>query len=768
MSSPRKHPHARTEIASGCAEAARYAGAARWERIVRYARFRARIFVAMLAFLAALAAARAADDPAGFILGRPGASAADRNADALYDVSDLVASRIANPEPSDFPVLLAYSAQWDSLASLSVSARASAMVTWLASRPEVFQAGNSDAGGVWFVLKTGTPGIFADNRVPAAVNPPAPGRPGLALPAASHSSTSFAVAPPRVPLAGTVSDPKEEVKYIGLPDSNVAYVVCAFGRTWASGISADTLATDLQNAGYSVTTHNLGTRATLDTMKAISNCGMLYMTGHGCDGRFEDAIAGSGSASTVTGPYFALWTPASVDTANLVTNKPEIDARRAVPIYAGYGLDASNNQICDWQWGITGEFIKQYWTFSTNSLFVADMCSTINASIYDAAFSKNCDTYLGWTIPSDDKTGSDIARYHIRRMLGNIDAATPWETSRVRPFPLEDVRREMNRKNQTVCDLGSTFDERRRTTSQTSFGGLAPSVRMMILDSLNTELHIFGFFGSDPGAAHRTVTIGGAAVSVKSWGTYEIVATLTPDVSGPVVVKSRDRKSNAKPLAKYESDITIDPIKDQAGHTYGEAHGHVIIRADRLPYRLRPDEEPKYTVEHILGLDPMNPENLLHMARLGGEASMSTLPASCDKESTFEFNYTGGWTDETCGVHTISGSGTLGGFPVPPVGPPPMTGSGILFQWIYEAGTATPAPYLFVATSVRAMGTETTTECGTIEDDFCGANMGGENPQLLGADYGFPAGEFTNDTGTKLTWTAFSPVPEVKINNQGL
>src|SRR5262249_1415925 len=96
----------------------------------------------------------------------------------------------------------------------------------------------------------------------------------------------------------------------------------------------------------------------------------------------------------------------------------------------------------DWFWTITRGFVRNYWTFSKNSFFLVDACSSGLADPHVAAFQdalkgRGLGTYLGWNAVVTKGGASDRSKLFFDRVLGAnlVNAPTPPQ----RPFSTGDI-----------------------------------------------------------------------------------------------------------------------------------------------------------------------------------------------------------------------------------------------------------------------------------------------------------------------------------------
>jgi hypothetical protein len=325
-------------------------------------------------------------------------------------------------------------------------------------------------------------------------------------------------------------------------------------------------------SGYSVN-NELSSGGTVEDLKTVKGDGIFYIGTHGAGGRF-----GSNS-----GKMFCLMTGTRVTPENEPLYKEDLDDQSLV-IFETY----VNNYSVERRYAITENFVRKYMKFGQNSLVYVDACFGDNENFRKACQEVGASLYISWTGSVYDPTAVRAAHFIFDRMLGMNSMQGVVEDPKQRPFDYYHVytdllSRKWNR-NPTAEDFLSNSATRglvpaipvqkfqvellMREGSGTC-GWLAPSIECMTVDEspldnyqqakVNSELTIYGTFGSDPGESGRKVEIEGQELTVLSWTATKIVCELPrtgPRSAGKVQVFSGNRRSNKVPLTEWWVAIT--------------------------------------------------------------------------------------------------------------------------------------------------------------------------------------------------------------------
>jgi len=491
---------------------------------------------------------------------------------------------------------------------LNKEATAQEMLKYLKTLPEITQAGISDDQSIWGVFRDDMPFILINNES-------RPAGAGAAL-SAPRSSLS---APSR-------SAPE-------LPAGKQARLFHMFGSVdILTSDPRDTLVHILNDAGYTPT-KEFGSLTDFRTVRDAGQGDAVFYTGT------HAGVGGwliGGSAST----HFALWTnevakglkDKFVQYTDPLTAKDRLAPSPLNPRIVLLNADISSYRfsfkippdivtVGEWHWGITGEFVKQYMSFSKNSFWYNGACSGFNAEFASACFSKGLSLYSGWDNEVNRIASSNSGLFLFDRMAGANNEITqgldlPKEVPPQRPFDWVSVLQDMQRRGLAASpDSPSAIlhIQPNPDANQANFGELAPSIASLSVTNNQTQLHINGTFGTTPGK----VTINGQDVGLQSpWDPNSLVCTLPPGEEsggkGDVVVEVNGHKSNSVPLtawkvtlhadvqSTFSGTVVIDPTDgigkeldaDLGGSFNTSGNMTVWIRADIHGFRTRPGLAP--------------------------------------------------------------------------------------------------------------------------------------------------------------------------------
>lgn len=387
-----------------------------------------------------------------------------------------------------------------------------------------------------------------------------------------------------------------------LPTNAQIRILNTLGTSFTS--PAATIRTWLTGNGYS----SVSSDTSLDALKTVSGDGVFYLDAHGGVGQLLN-----GRQS------FAIWTstPATVDTYNALRTSGDVDPAdpKVVMMYA------LHNGSAEWHFGITAAFVDSYMSFGANSLVFFNAClsnSSLAQSFQAACLTKGASVYAGWTRSVDDSDANYAAQFLFDRLIGG-NQATPMETPPQRPFNWQSVYADMQSRgldtstDQTMGDCKLIFTPN-PNADQANFTQLAPSISSMLVTNNQTQLQIFGTFGSTPG----TVTIGGQSMTLQgAWTPNALTCTLPPGDQpgsyGDVVIEVNGHKSNFVPLTAWKitlhsqavatasGTIVVDPASsvsqeldaDLSGSSTTSGDMEIWIRADVHGARNQSGGEPQ-------------------------------------------------------------------------------------------------------------------------------------------------------------------------------
>ncbi len=442
-------------------------------------------------------------------------------------------------------VMQAINLKYQTLNGTDLNANNQTLLTFVRTRSEFSESGISVTGGVWARFKDGRMLIVSNNREPSAA--------------------SKAQMPTRSRLAS-------ELPAVG---SNTALFVNsdAFDTSYINAIGSA-----LQTSGYAGKLGDL----TLDNLRLVQNCGILYIDCHAGDilaGDHKTVMYGLQTQSTVA------------DTIDSDLASDFVDDSVGYMLAPG-PLSLSNHLlgakfVLTNNYFITANFVRKHMSFSANSMVFINSCgsdSPVAQDFRQSFFDKQASLYAGWTKRVETHDAAQTAGYLFDRLLGEQNAATTFhpEDPPQRPFDILAVADWMdNTPRPGALNLAtlltswvvynplfppdSSFFAKLQFTAnpkdaQSGNGGLlAPSISGLNVfqgPGPHQQLAIQGKFGSKPG----TVTVGGHDTTIVSWtGNASfpgaIICTLpdhgSPGDAGDVQVTVNGHKSNMARLTEW-------------------------------------------------------------------------------------------------------------------------------------------------------------------------------------------------------------------------
>ena len=320
--------------------------------------------------------------------------------------------------------------------------------------------------------------------------------------------------------------------------------------------------------------------ASIENLKAVKDLGIFYFATHGGLGYekpLKDSIA-----------TFGLWTTTPATPENDEKYADDLKWYRLIYMHA-YHDDKIKKP---WHYAISKEFVREHMTFAENALQYINACNSIRPKKLDefrevmakkAANGKA--TYIGWSAPMSTKAGTPTTRFIFDRLLGAHDETVPMEDPVQRPFDVAAIFKDLKSFNLGVSSGGGIINYYTNVLSKPI---LTPSIEYIDIWDYDSEMHIKGLFGEEPGI----VTVDEVTVPVE-WSDELLVCHLPdtgPGSSGDVVVSVRGNKSNVVPLSEWT--IPLNVSFDQIGMTT-EAILNLRVRADIHSYRSKPGESPR-------------------------------------------------------------------------------------------------------------------------------------------------------------------------------
>jgi hypothetical protein len=459
---------------------------------------------------------------------------------------------------------------------------------------------------------------------------------------------------------------------VGLPQSRKAFVEWALSANLSmSGLQGVKVARWLSDNGYEVRP----SEPTVEGLRQVVDAGVFVLNTHG--GKGESAKVGpDGHAIWIYG--FMTSSPHTM--AHDDDYYEDLDAGRLV--YMGLGTWDDPN----WYYGITGDFVRHYMSFSQGSFVLAGACGSYNDEMRSAFMQGEgrAAAYGGWTTPVNDTCAARAEGTLFDLLLGQNEIV--WARPPLRPFDVASATEYMAEQGLDHCTYTDKWGRSRTSwlkvdvsaNANAQFGLLAPSIRTMdvILEDQKEMLVLHGVFGEDPGEENRSITIGGVNLDeVKTWKWGEIHAVLKPadqpGGSGDVVVTVREHKSNTVPLTLWHGEFRykVENLMGlpAVGETQQTITFDVYIRADVHAYRDKPsaDPIPPQEVQYVFS-EPSKATSAFQGAEdigctfsMSGEGEMRLWQLERGAEPESWFN---GWGTINAKDHTM----TLRLNPVPP------------------------------------------------------------------------------------------------------
>lgn len=460
------------------------------------------------------------------------------------------------------------------------------LASFLNTLPEIDTAAvNGEVANVWALFSDGVLLMYVNNRGPSTE---LVGRSSWTSDSSFSDQSSFGLdrQPESRPDASDSRAAGEE-----LPLSVQARLVETLGSRYTPATAA--IRTMLTSNGYFTATPTSGT---VNGLKLLRDDGVLYYDGHGGAGFFN--VAQTDSA-------FGLWTTTVATAANLPSYSADFAARRLCLMVASVGVDSLGNDINEVHYGITAKFVTWYWqAFAQNAMVFIDACGAggaYAAPFRNAIIAKNASVYFGWTRPVFSDAAALVAKFMFDRMIG-ANTAAPKETPAQRPFTYPDIYADLtNRGLHVHPSTDGTTTTFKYFGGAGSFGLLAPSIAFMAMEEVNDLIHIYGLFGSDPGADGR-VRVDGVELNVQSWAPSEIICDIERSgtgSAGPVTVEVRGDYSGTTPLTFRKSNVVnLTHWKIPFHYDHFEDDQKIVvdmdlhIRADVHSHREVPHEAP--------------------------------------------------------------------------------------------------------------------------------------------------------------------------------
>ncbi|MEP6491899.1 MAG: hypothetical protein ABJF01_04435 [bacterium] len=473
----------------------------------------------------------------------------------------------------------------NSLPPASFDANTKLLTEYLKALPQFVDVGSSADGTVWATFKGGQMMFIVDGapetpKATQAGTSSAPTLPPSLLPAAFVATRAATAASP-----GTV------------PASAHFQLFNALGSYFSGSDPRSDIAAMLTANGYTGTSED----ATLAALRTVSGDGIFYYRAHGGSGTYQSPSG--------TQTVYALWTASEAldasQEANDQTLTVDLAAHRVV--YMLFRDDRWSRGLPKLveparHYGITGDFVSRYMSFSANSLIYLDACNSSNHPELYSAF-KNASVVVGW----DERALIELlglsARYVFDRLLGSNTFAP--EVPKQRPFEYDALPGDpkfgkpnaFGYSKAPAAGGGTIEAELHLKQIGGDFGILAPSISSLGLNGLTDELYVFGYFGADPGPDGK-LTIndgtGEVALAVASWTPTKITTVLPrkgTGSAGNVVVSVRGHKSNARQIVAWQGTLVY--TESELGTLNQRFEMDVVARVDPQDTRIQIAKAPQ-------------------------------------------------------------------------------------------------------------------------------------------------------------------------------
>ncbi len=242
---------------------------------------------------------------------------------------------------------------------------------------------------------------------------------------------------------------------------------------------------------------------------------------------------------------------------------------------------------------ITGEFVRQYWSFGRNSFVYLDTClsgSDLASPFRNACAQKGASVIAGWNNSVHDTSASRTTKLLFDAMLGGsqIVQTTPAQ----RPFDLMAVYRYMVRNGLDTDPIFGGVLKLSKTSANGEFGLLAPSIRQLSTVGEDGKVSIDGLFDQ---ASLATVQVEGNGTLefqvIPDSSTSLVIpwaGTQSPS-AGNVTVIQHGHRSNTAPLTEWRVPAhLIRHFSNAQREPFATIDFNLHVRADLHKTRLEP------------------------------------------------------------------------------------------------------------------------------------------------------------------------------------
>jgi hypothetical protein len=442
--------------------------------------------------------------------------------------------------------------------------------TAVASAPNVALSGIAEDCTVLLQLSDGTPLVIYNDG--GTATSPANTEVNHAPLRATHGASSTPVSPgPEQELLAAPST-------VALPASGLAHIGYV-GDQMLEDIAPKVEAA-LKLRGYRVS----GGMTSADMRHKVKNLGALWLQTHTAmkcldfNGKLRQCLILEEAETNTNQPACTLQ-PSPGLTAEQVQEECRRNAVDLVGDLAAYAISRHDPDKA--RYAINDQWIRNYWTFSANSVVMISSCKSFGMErLKDALRFAKAGTILGWEDLVQITFAGASGHFFFDRVLGGNTKDDLRLVPPQRPFSVQEVFDAMSGRG-LIVDPVIVPGQRHHASLHLDPPGttaiLAPSIRNVTVGDYasrtaekvtNTELHIFGQFGPTQGKVEVGCLTSpcppGTEVPIKSWEPLKIVAlipTSGPGSYGVVRVKvaagAQTLTSNDVPLTSWRGTYRI-------------------------------------------------------------------------------------------------------------------------------------------------------------------------------------------------------------------
>jgi len=452
------------------------------------------------------------------------------------------------------------------------------LVQSIRAMPQFADAGSSEDGTVWGLLKNGMIALVVPIAPPDA-NPSTP----------TVDAPQSAASPLRARNLGGVP-------LVTVPASERFRLFNGLGSYFSDTDPRPEIESMLVANGYS----GKSEEATLEALRTVKGDGIFYIRTHGGEASVH--------RDNSTFDFYGLWTSSEVLDPLVEEQDSSLvaDLLQNRVVYMLFRNDFWNQPGRPFleknrHYGITRKFVAEYMSFADHSLVYVDACNGATFPQFRASF-KNASVFVAWDERTTMGAMRDTARYVFDRLLGANRFAP--ESPKQRPFEYAALKRDPKFGPGKKYGYSTSVEPSDGKTPIIAnldfhplagqFGLLAPSLYGVEVDEEKDELVLTGLFGPDPGR-DGTVTVGGVALAVSEWSAdgLTIKAPLPRSgagASGNVVVTVRGHHSNTRQLLAWNGTFLY--TSQGPGSLTQRFELDLLMRADPHDVRDDPGQPP--------------------------------------------------------------------------------------------------------------------------------------------------------------------------------